>query len=351
MKILVINPGSTSTKLALYEDFGEMMTGSMDISSDVLAQYTSIYDQEDMRFEQVMDFLKVNDMKPEDLDVIVSRGGMLPPLHTGAYVVDDDLCHIMKNHPAQLHASNLGALVAKRVGDIAKVPAYIYDAVSVDELTDEARLSGLKNYPRRSFSHALNTRAVAMKYCKDKGLDYYKSSVIVAHLGGGISMNFQKNGRLVDIISSDEGPFSTNRAGALPIYSCITMAREEGAEAMQLYEDSIGGLISYLGTNDAREVEAMIAEGNKEAEIVYKGMAYQIARYIGSLAVVDGGKIDGIILTGGMANSKMLTNWIVEKVGFLGQVSIYPGEFEMRALAQGAYRVMKGEEKADHLSI
>src|SRR3712207_776385 len=233
-----------------------------------------------MRFEQVMDFLKVNDMKPEDLDVIVSRGGMLPPLHAGAYVVDNRLCDVMKNHPAQLHASNLGALVAKRVSDIAGVPAYIYDAVSVDELTDEARLSGLKNYPRRSFSHALNTRAVAMKYCKDKGLDYHKSSIIVAHLGGGISMNFQKNGRLVDIISSDEGPFSTNRAGALPIYSCITMAREEGADAMQSYEDSIGGLISYLGTNDAREVEAMIADGNKEAETVYKGMAYQIARYI-----------------------------------------------------------------------
>ena len=347
MKILVINPGSTSTKLALYEDFEELMTGSMDISSDVLAQYTSIYDQEDMRFEQVMDFLKVNDMKPEDLDVIVSRGGMLPPLHAGAYVVDNRLCDVMKNHPAQLHASNLGALVAKRVSDIAGVPAYIYDAVSVDELTDEARLSGLKNYPRRSFSHALNTRAVAMKYCKDKGLDYHKSSIIVAHLGGGISMNFQKNGRLVDIISSDEGPFSTNRAGALPIYSCITMAREEGVDAMQSYEDSIGGLISYLGTNDAREVEAMIADGNKEAETVYKGMAYQIARYIGSLAVVDGGKIDGIILTGGMANSKMLTGWVIEKVSFLGQVSIYPGEFEMRALAQGAYRVMKGQEKAD----
>ena len=351
MKILVINPGSTSTKLALYEDCNELMTGSMDISSDVLAQYKSIYDQTDMRFDQVMDFLKVNDMEVKDLDVIVSRGGMLPPLHTGAYVVDEDLCYIMRNHPAQLHASNLGALVAKKLSDIGNIPAYIYDAVSVDEMTDEARLSGLKNYPRRSFSHALNTRAVAMKYCQDKGLDYYKSSIIVAHLGGGISMNFQKNGHLVDVISSDEGPFSTNRAGALPIYSCIIMAREEGADAMQSYEDSIGGLISYLGTNDAREVEAMIANGDEEAKKVYRGMAYQIARYIGSLAVVDNGKIDGIVLTGGMANSKLLTGWIEEKVAFLADISIYAGEFEMKALAQGAYRVMKGQEEADHLKI
>ena len=164
-------------------------------------------------------------------------------------------------------------------------------------------------------------------------------------------MNFQKNGHLVDVISSDEGPFSTNRAGALPLYSCITMAREEGADAMQSYEDSIGGLISYLGTNDAREVEAMIANGDEEAKKVYRGMAYQIARYIGSLAVVDNGKIDGIVLTGGMANSKLLTGWIEEKVAFLADISIYAGEFEMKALAQGAYRVMKGQEEADHLKI
>lgn len=351
MKILVINPGSTSTKLALYEDCNELMTGSMDISSDVLAQYKSIYDQTDMRFDQVMDFLKVNDMEVKDLDVIVSRGGMLPPLHTGAYVVDEDLCYIMRNHPAQLHASNLGALVAKKLSDIGNIPAYIYDAVSVDEMTDEARLSGLKNYPRRSFSHALNTRAVAMKYCQDKGLDYYKSSIIVAHLGGGISMNFQKNGHLVDISSSDEGPFSTNRAGFLPIYSCITIADKGGAQALQRYEDSTGGLISYLNTNDAREVEKMIEEGNEEALMVYKAMAYQIAKTIGSLAVVDDGKIDGILLTGGMAYSKMLTQWVIDKVSFIAPVTLYPGEFEMKALASGGYRVMKGEEKADYLRL
>lgn len=349
MKILIINPGSTSTKVGIYEDLEEKIIENITISAEELSRFNDLYEQTDMRYEQVIEFLNRNNLEAKDIDVIVSRGGMLPPLHAGAYVIDDNLCDIMKNKPAQLHASNLGALVAKKVSDLADIPAYIYDAVSVDELTDVARLSGVKKYPRRSFSHALNTRAVAMRFCKDHDMDYYNSNIIVAHLGGGISLNFQKNGHLVDISSSDEGPFSTNRAGFLPIYCCITIAKEEGHEGLQRYEDSTGGLVSYLNTNDAREVEKMITDGDKEAELVYKGMAYQIAKTIGSLSVIDNGKVDGIILTGGIAYSKMLTQWIVDKVSFIAPVSIYPGEFEMKALAQGGYRVMMGEEKADYL--
>lgn len=351
MKILIINPGSTSTKVGLYEDLDEVVIENIVIDAGILSKYNDLYDQIDMRFDQVIMFLERNGLKPEDIDVIVSRGGLLPPLHTGAYVIDDELCNIMRYHPAQLHASNLGALVARKISKMANIPAYIYDAVSVDELTDEARLSGVKKYPRRSFSHTLNTRAVAMKHCRDSGLDYYNSNIIVAHLGGGISLNFQKNGRLVDIVSSDEGPFSTNRAGVLPIYSTITIAREEGAEALQKYEDSTGGLISYLNTNDAREVEQMILDGNEEALKVYRSMAYQIAKSIGSLSIVDRGRIDAIILTGGMSYSKMLTGWIREYVEFLAPVHIYPGEFEMKALAYGGYRVMNGEEEADYLRL
>lgn len=349
MKILVINPGSTSTKVAIYEDIEEVVVENIEISSDILSQFNDLYDQTDLRLNQVLDFLKDQNLSPEDLDVIVSRGGMLPPLHSGAYFIDDELCHIMRNEPAQLHASNLGALVAREISKKADIPAYIYDAVSVDELTNEARLSGVKEYPRRSFSHALNTRAVAMKYCRDNNLDYNNSSIIVAHLGGGISLNFQKNGKLVDICSSDEGPFSTNRAGVLPIYSCITIAREKGAEALQKYEDSTGGLVSYLSTNDARQVEKMIEEGDDYAKEIYQSMAYQIAKSIGSLSVIENGKIDAILLTGGMAHSKMLTQWVIDKVSFLAPVHLYPGEFEMKALAQGAYRVMTGKEEADYL--
>lgn len=351
MKILIINPGSTSTKVGIYEDLEEKIIENITISAEELSKYKDLYDQTDMRYKQVLEFLENNGIKPDELDVIVSRGGLLPPVHAGAYVVDDNLCDIVRNKPAQLHASNLGALIAREISKIANIPAYIYDAVAVDELSDIARLSGVKKYPRRSFSHALNTRAVAMRFCQDNNMDYYNSNIIVAHLGGGISLNFQKNGHLVDICSADEGPFSTNRAGFLPIYSCITIAKEEGYEALQKYEDSTGGLISYLNTNDAREVEKMIAEGNEDAKMVYKAMAYQIAKTIGSLAVVDNGKVDGIVLTGGMAYSKMLTEWITEYVSFISPVSIYPGEFEMRALAQGGYRVMRGEEEADYLKI
>ena len=351
MRILIINPGSTSTKVGIYEDLEEKIIENISIDAEILKKFDDLYDQTDMRYDQVMEFLQKNNISPTSLDVIVSRGGMLPPLHTGAYVIDDELCHIMKHRPAQIHASNLGALIARRISKENNIPAYIYDAVSVDELTDEARMSGVKKYPRRSFSHTLNTRAVAMKYCADKGIDYYKSSLIVVHLGGGISMNFQKNGRLVDTVSSDEGPFSTNRAGMLPIYSCITIASEEGAAALQKYEDSIGGLVSYLGTNDAREVERQIESGDEEAFLVYKSMAYQIAKSIASLAIVDNGRVDAIILTGGMAHSKMLTEWVKEKVEFISTVALYPGEFEMRALAQGGYRLMQGIENADYLRL
>ena len=349
MKILVINPGSTSTKVGIYEGLEEVVVENITINAEELSKYDDLYDQTEMRYTQVIDFLEKNNLKAEDLGVIVSRGGMLPPVHTGAYVVDDSLCDIMRNKPAQIHASNLGALIAREISKSANIPAYIYDAVSVDELSDLARLSGVKEYPRRSFSHALNTRSVAMKFCNDNNLDYYNSSIIVAHLGGGISLNFQKNGHLVDIASSDEAPYSTNRAGYLPIYSCIDIAKEEGYQALQKYEASTGGLISYLGTNDAREVEQKIADGDGYAKLIYEGMAYQIAKTIGSLAVVDNGKVDGIILTGGVAHSKILTEWVKEKVSFIAPVSIYPGEFEMKALAAGGYRVIVGEEEADYL--
>lgn len=349
MKILVINPGSTSTKVGIYEDNVEKIIENISIDIDRLKEFKDLYDQTDMRLEQVLDFLKKNDISLNDIDVIMSRGGMLPPLHAGAYVIDDELCDIMRTHPAQLHASNLGCLIAREISKRSGAKAFIYDAVSVDELTDVARLSGVKKYPRTSFSHALNTRSMAINYCERAGIDYHKSTIIVAHLGGGISLNIQKDGKMIDVFSSDEGPFSTNRAGQLPIYGCIKMVKEEGPECLQKYEDSIGGLVSYLGTNDAREVERMIADGDKEAKIVYEAMAYQISKAIGSLACVGRGKIDAIILTGGMAHSKMLTSMIKEMVDFIAKVEICPGEFEMKALAEGGYRVMTGKEKADFL--
>jgi butyrate kinase len=346
MKILVINPGSTSTKVAVYEDERELFMENINIEIDEIKKYETLYDQLDMRYQQVIYSLKKHQISESDLDVIVSRGGMLPPVRSGAYVIDDKLVEVLRYRPSHLHASNFGALMAHKISAPRGIPAYIYDSVAVDELSEVARLSGIKGKDRKSFSHVLNTRAVARKYCGERGLDYRQSTLIVVHLGGGISVNIQKDGRVVDVVTAEEGPFSPERAGGLQVTMCIEICKEEGMEKLQKYECGEGGIMSYLGTKDVREVEKRIAEGDLEAQIVYRAMAYQIAKAIGSLATVEKGKIDAILLTGGMAHSKMLTNWIKEQVQFIAPVYTYPGEFEMQALALGALRVMRKEENA-----
>lgn len=349
MKILVINPGSTSTKVALYENEVEIVSKSIPVDLESIKHMESLYDQLDIRTDLVATFLKENGFTSKDLDVVVSRGGMLPPVHTGAYVIDEKLVDTLRNHPAQIHASNLGALIADHFVKEAGIPAYVYDPVTVDELTDIARISGIKGRDRSSYNHVLNTRAIALRHCKEMDLDYGNITLLCAHLGGGISLNVQKDGRMIDICSAEEGPFSSERAGGLQLFSCVEIAKDKGIESLLKYEGGKGGLVSYLGTNDAREVERMIDAGNKEAKIVFEAMAYQIAKQIGALAAAVDGKVDGILLTGGMAYSKRLADWIIEKVSWIALVNVYPGEFEMKALAEGAYRVMKGQETPRNL--
>lgn len=349
MKILVINPGSTSTKTAVFEDERKLVSKSIPIRSEELYGYGSVYDQLDMRYEAVLEFLKDSGFLQSDIDVVVSRGGMLPPVKSGAYVIDEKLVDTLRYHPAQIHASNLGALIAFRIEKGCGCPAYIYDSVSVDELSDIARVSGIRGRDRKSYTHALNTRSVAMAYCGERGIDYRDSTIIAAHLGGGISVNIQRGGRIVDVCTAEEGPFSSERAGGLQVYTCAEIAEQEGPEALRGYESGNGGLVSYFGTNDLREVEGMVGEGRKDAETVLQAMAYQVAKQIGALATAVSGKVDAILLTGGMAHSEMLTGWIRDRVEFIAPVCIYPGEFEMEALAGGALRVMRGEEGARHI--
>lgn len=349
MKILVINPGSTSTKAAVFEDDVQLAYESIHVKSEEVSKYNSIYDQLDMRYKSVLDFLKKNGLLESNMDVIASRGGMLPPVKSGAYVIDDKLVETLKYHPAQIHASNLGALIAYRIAKSAGIPAFIYDSVSVDELSDIARISGIKGRDRESYTHVLNTRSVALRYCREHGMDYKNATIIVAHLGGGISLNIQKCGRIVDVCTAEEGPFSSERAGGLQVFTCADIAEEEGFNALRSYESGKGGLVSYFGTNDVRKIENMIDEGNEEAKNVLEAMAYQVAKQIGALATVTNGRIDGILVTGGMAYSKMLTGWIRERVEFIAPVYVYAGEFEMKALAEGALRVMRGDEEAKHI--
>ncbi|HNZ63140.1 MAG TPA: butyrate kinase [Bacillota bacterium] len=347
MKILVINPGSTSTKVALFEDEKRITEKKIDHSREELGAFSSIAEELPMRIARVKEFLAENGTVPGGLDVIVARGGMLPPVRHGAYVVDDNLVETLLERPVEHHASNLGAGMAQAIArEGGGKPAFIYDSISVDELTPLARFSGIKGYDRRSFSHVLNTRAIAKAVAEREGFDLMSSNVIVAHLGGGISMNLQSNGDIIDIVSADEGAFSTERAGGIPIYQAARIAREEGADALYAYEIGKGGFTSYLGTNDARVVERDALNGDEKARTILEAMGYQAAKAIGGLATVVRGEVRAIVLTGGMSHIKLLTDTITERVSFIGPVFVMAGELEMEALAAGAYRVMRGEERA-----
>lgn len=347
-KILAINPGSTSTKIAIYEDERELFTTSLEHSPEEIEKYDSIQDQFEMRRDAVLNFLEEKGFDIRELAAVVGRGGMLPPVKTGAYEVNELMLKTLRERPYMEHASNLGAPIAYEIAKAAGVKAYIYDSVRADEMTDIARISGMPDIPRMSTSHVLNTRAVAMKVAKKYGKRYDEMNFVVAHLGGGISLNVHEKGRIVDIVSDDEGAFSPEGSGRVPcrllIELCYSGKYDKKAMLKKLRGN--GGLKAYLGTTDARKVERMIEAGNEKARLVYEALAYQVAKNIGELATVVAGKVDAIILTGGLAHSKMLTSWIIKRVEFIAPVEIVAGENEMESLAYGILRVLRGEEEA-----
>lgn len=347
-KILAINPGSTSTKISLYEDELEIFTKKLDHPLEQIEKFDNVEDQLNMRKELVMAFLKEKNFDIKELSAVVARGGMLPPVNTGAYIINELMVDRVENRPIMEHASNLAAPIAYGIAKEVGIPSYIYDCVMADELPDIARISGMPDIPRTSSSHVLNTRAMAIKAANIRGIKYEDMNIIVAHLGGGISINVHEKGRIIDLVSDDEGPFSPERAGRVPCRDLINLcySGKYDKKTMQRKLRGNGGLRAYLNTIDAREVEQMINGGNEEAKLVYEAMAYQIAKGIGELATVIEGNVDVIILTGGIAYSRMLTDWIVKRVRFIAPVEILAGENEMEALAFGALRVLRGEEAA-----
>lgn len=347
-KVLAINPGSTSTKIALYEDEKEIFCKTLDHPAEQIEKYENVTDQFDMRKGVVLSFLKQNGYEVKELAAVVGRGGMVPKVKSGAYKVNKTMVDRLKNNPVVEHASNLGALIAYEIANSIGVPAYIYDSVRVDELEDIARISGMPDIPRTSTSHALNTRAMAMKVAKKYGKKYSDMNFIVAHLGGGISVNVHRKGQMIDIMADDEGPFSPERAGKVPCNALIDLcySGKFDKKTMKKKLRGNGGLKAYLNTVDAREVEKMIESGDEKAKLVYEAMAYQVAKGIGELATVVEGKVDAIVITGGIAYSDMITNWIKKRVKFIAPVEIMPGENEMESLALGTLRVLKGEEEA-----
>ena len=347
-RVLAINPGSTSTKVAVYDDENLIMSESIAHSSEELSKYKCNMDQLEMRTEAIEKLLEEKGIDVKSLNAVVGRGGALPPVKSGAYRVNDLMIDTLKNRPVLDHASNLGAVIAKSIADSVEIDSFIYDSISVDEMSDVARISGLKDFERTSMGHALNTRAMALKYAKDKGLDYKSFNLIVAHVGGGATVYLHEHGQMSDMISDDEGPFSPDRSGRVP---CIALIEECYANNFSLYDmkkkiRGKGGIYSYLNTNDLRKVEEMISDGDKYAEIVYDAMVYQMAKAIGEMATVVDGDVDAIIVTGGIAHSNMFTSKLKKKVGFISHVEIMPGENEMESLAFGALRVLKGEETA-----
>ena len=349
IKTLVINPGSTSTKVGVFEDETLLFEETLRHPTEEIAKYASVIDQKDFRKEIILDFLKEKDCDPKSLDVIVGRGGLLKPIPGGTYTVSDALLADLVKGVQGQHASNLGGILAREIGDKLGVPSYIVDPVVVDELTDKARLSGMPELPRRSIFHALNQKAVARRYAKEHGTRYEDLNLIVIHMGGGVSVGAHDHGKVVDVnnILDGEGCFSPERSGTVPVGDLVKMCFSGKYTQQEIYKKICGngGFNAYLHTNDARVVEKMVKEGDEYAKLVEDAFYYQIAKDAGAMAAVLEGKVDAIILTGGIAYNPYTREILEKKIGFIAPITVYPGEDELLALAQGALRVMHGEEQ------
>ncbi len=347
-RILAINPGSTSTKIALFEDEQCLFEETLRHSSDELGVYEDIMSQTDFRLNVIMDVLKKQSVSIDSLTAVVGRGGMLKPLTGGTYEVSESVIHDLKIGKQGQHASNLGGVLAKEISIKASVKAYIVDPVVVDELQPEARLTGIPSIPRKSIFHALNQKATAKKHAMSIGEKYEDLNLIIAHLGGGISVGAHMNGRVVEVNNAvdGEGPMSPERAGTIPSGALVELcfSGEYSKEEIKKMINGKGGIVSYLGINDYRDVLKMAKGGNEQAQLIQKAMTYQVAKAIGECAAVLCGKVDAILVTGGIAYDKTIIEDLTNYVGFVAPVIAYPGEDEMEALAMGVLRVIKGEE-------
>ena len=354
--VLTINPGSTSTKVALYEGERPLFVETVHHSAEEIAAFPHIADQYAFRRDALLSLLDEKGFGLDSLDAVVGRGGILRPIRSDTYLVNEKMLNELRHPQEREHASNLGAIIADEIARRAGVPAFIVDPVCVDEFDEIARISGLPEIERRSLSHALNLKAAARQAARDLGKRYDEVNLLVVHLGGGISVSPHRRGRMVDVNQALDGtgPFAPERAGGLPVGDVLRLAYSVPPhdEAHYTYEEMFkkiagrGGLVAHLGTNDACEVERRIEEGDEHAKLIYEAMAYQIAKEIGLMATVLKGDVDAIVLTGGLARSDMLVDWIVQRVEWIAPVMIYPGEDEMLAMAQGALRVLRDEEKA-----
>lgn len=350
IRVLAINPGSTSTKIGVFADEKPILIETVRHDPDEIAQYQSLFEQYRFRQQVILDTLDREGINLTRLDAVVARGGLLRPIPGGTYPINQAMLRDLRSGEYGVHASNLGAVIAHEIGSSLNIPSFIVDPVVVDEMQPLAKISGMPAIERRSIFHALNQKAVARRIAKRQGTSYGQVNYIVAHMGGGITVGAHAKGRVIDVNNGlhGDGPFSPERAGSVPEGDLVSLCFSGQYYASEIMKMIVGhgGLMGYLGTTDAREVEQRIEQGDENASLIYEAMAYQVAKEIGACATVLNGKVDGIILTGGLAHGKRFTQMIQGRVEWIAPVYLAPGEDELQALVEGALRVMRGEEKA-----
>lgn len=348
-RILVINPGSTSIKAGLFENMNPVEVFTVRHSAEELAPYPSVMSQLDFRRDVLLGEMAARGIDPAGLDIVIGRGGLLKPIPSGIYEVTDEVVEDLI-HAKKEHASNLGGLLAREIAREAGVKAYIADPVVVDELEDVARLTGLPQLRKVSIFHSLNQKAVARKYSAGIGREYEDLNLIVAHMGGGISIGAHRKGKVVDVNNAldGEGPFSPERAMSLPmgVFAEMCYSGEYTLAEVKKLIAGKGGLTALLGTNDVRESLKRAAEGDKWAADVLEAMSYQTGKWIGAAAAVLHGEVDAILLTGGIAHNREITDYIKDMVSFIAPVEVIPGEDELEALASNALRLLTGGTEA-----
>lgn len=343
-RVIVVNPGATSTKVAMYHDKEQVWKEEITYNSSDLEHFAKVFDQFEMRLADIEKVLEKHEV--DGIELAVGRGGLIGPVKPGAILANDALINHLENHPILEHPSNMGAKLAKAL--MTKYgqgqAAYVYDPVTVDSMRPVSRITGIQGVERTSTGHHLNMRAVARKVAEDLGKDYQDLNIIIAHLGGGSSASAHEKGQVVDFVSDDEIMFSAERSGGLPIKTTVKLVKEMGLDAFNILVRKKAGLQSLCKTADLREVEAAIQAGDESAALAFDALALGIAKTIASLAVSINGPIDMVSITGGMAYSQDLCQKVAEKVAFIGPFKAYPGEFELEALALGGLRVLRENE-------
>ncbi len=348
-RILAINPGSTSTKIAIFLNDTEVFRKTVEHSPEELKPYPDIPSQQPLREKVIVSTLEQAGEELASLSAVVGRGGLLRPMAGGTYAISPVMLKELRAKTSGEHASNLGGILAESIASSLGIPSFIVDPIVVDELEDVARISGSPLIERISIFHALNQKAVARRHARKVGRKYEEMNLIVAHLGGGVTVGAHRKGRVIDVTNAlnGEGPLTPERSGGLPALNVVELCFRPGADKQEIIRSikGSGGMTAYLGTNDGKEVQRRVLQGDTRAELIHKAMVYQTAKEIGGMAAVLKGKVEAILVTGGMAYDTIFVEMLRQAVSFIAPVHVYPGEEEMKAMTEGALRVLNGTEK------